>query len=50
MINEKKINAVNISQRKTLIRRKDIDALFEKQNPDYEIVIRPVEKTRYSQI
>lgn len=44
IINEKKINAVNISQRKTLIRRKDIDALFEKQNPDYEIVIRPVEK------
>lgn len=44
MINEKKINAVNISQRKTLIRRKDIDALFENQNPDFEIIIRPIEK------
>ena len=41
-----KINFHKLSERKTLIRRSDIDALFEKPEPAYEIVIRPVEKKK----
>lgn len=46
LINAKKINSYNFSERKTLIRRSDIDALFEKPQIGFEIVIRPVEKRK----
>ena len=46
LINDKKISSYNFSERKTLIRRSDIDALFEKLQIEFEVVIRPVEKRK----
>lgn len=50
LINIKTINAYNFSERKTLIRRCDINALFEKPEFGYEIVIRPIEKKEPAEI
>jgi excisionase family DNA binding protein len=47
IIGENKINAIKLSERKTIIKRTDIDVLFETPEPEYEIVIRKVEKIAY---
>lgn len=41
-----KINSLQLSPRKTLIRRADIESLFEQVEPAYEIVLRPIEKKK----
>lgn len=50
LINTKRINAYNFSERKTLIRRCDIDALFEKPQIGFEIVLRPIELRKQAEI
>lgn len=50
LINNKRINAYNFSKRKILIKRSDINALFEKPQIGFEIVIRPIEKTKQAEI
>lgn len=39
MINENKINAYNFTERKTIIKRSDIDLLFEKPKPHHQDII-----------
>ncbi|MFH7010820.1 helix-turn-helix domain-containing protein [Flavobacterium sp. FlaQc-52] len=46
LINTKRINAYNFSERKTLIRRCDINALFEKPQIGFEVVLRPIEQNK----
>lgn len=50
LINENKISAYNFSQRMTVIKRSEIDALFQFIEPNYEIVIRPKEKKKNAEI
>jgi excisionase family DNA binding protein len=50
LINAKKINAYNFSERKTLVKRSDINALFEVPQTGFEIVIRPIEKRKNAEI
>ncbi|WP_296151249.1 helix-turn-helix domain-containing protein [uncultured Flavobacterium sp.] len=50
LINTKRINAYNFSERKTLIRRSDIDALFDKPQIGFEVVIRPREQRKQVEI
>lgn len=50
LINTKRINAYNFSERKTLIRRCDIDALFEKPQIGFEIVLQPIELRKQAEI
>lgn len=50
LINTKRINAYNFSERKTLIRRCDINALFEKPQIGFEVVLRPKEQTKQAEI
>lgn len=47
---KKKMNAYNFSDRKTLIRRYDIDALFEKPDIGFEVVLRPIEQKKQAEI
>lgn len=50
LINTKRINAYNFSERKTLIRRCDINALFEKPQIGFEVVLRPIEQRKRAEI
>ncbi|MBZ4034213.1 helix-turn-helix domain-containing protein [Flavobacterium sp. 17A] len=50
LINTKGINAYNFSKRKTLIRPTDIDALFDKPQIGFEVVVRPVEQSKQAEI
>jgi len=50
LINTKRINAYNFSERKTLIRRCDINALFEKPQIGFEVVLRPIEQKKQTKI
>ncbi|WP_264550798.1 helix-turn-helix domain-containing protein [Flavobacterium sp. N2038] len=50
LINTKRINAYNFSERKTLIRRSDIDALFDKPQIGFEVVLRPTKQTKQAEI
>ena len=50
LISTKRINAYNFSERKTLIRRSDIDALFEKPQIGFEIVLQPTEQRKQAEI
>jgi excisionase family DNA binding protein len=49
-INSKRINAYNFSERKILIRRCDVNALFEKPQIGFEVVLRPTEKGKQAEI
>lgn len=46
ILTDRKIHCHKISDRKTRVRRADIDALFEQEEPAYEIVLRPVERKK----
>lgn len=50
LINTKRINAYNFSERKTLIRRCDINVLFEKPKIGFEVVLRPTEERKETKI
>jgi len=50
LINTKRINAYNFSERKTLIRRCDINVLFEKPQIGFEVVLRPLEQRKQAEI
>lgn len=50
LINQNKVIAYNFSERMTVIKRSDIDALFETPDPEFEIVIRRVEKKKQAEI
>lgn len=50
LINTKRINAYNFSERKTLIRRCDINVLFEKPQIGFEVVLRPIEQRKQAEI
>lgn len=50
LINTKRINAYNFSERKTLIRRCDINALFEIPQIGFEVVLRPIEQKTQTKI
>jgi excisionase family DNA binding protein len=50
LIQHNKIIAYNFSQRMTVIKRSDIDALFQIADPGYEIVLRPIEKDKQAEI
>nr|WP_315250716.1 helix-turn-helix domain-containing protein [uncultured Flavobacterium sp.] len=43
-------NWYNFSKRKTLIKRSEINALFEKLKIGFEVVIRPIEKSKQAEI
>jgi len=50
LINTKRINAYNFSERKTLIRRCDINALFENPKIEFEVVLRPIGQVKQAAI
>ena len=50
LINQNKIIAYNFSQRMTVIKRSELDALFQIIEPNYEIVLRPKEKKKNIEI
>lgn len=50
LIKQNKVIAYNFSERMTVIKRSDIDALFETPDPEFEIVIRRVEKKKQAEI
>ncbi|TGD59391.1 helix-turn-helix domain-containing protein [Flavobacterium humi] len=50
LINTKRINAHNFSKRKTLIRRSDIDVLFDQPRIGFEIVLQPTEQGKQAEI
>lgn len=50
LINAKTINTYNFSKRKILIKRSDINALFEVPQTGFEIVIRSIEKRKNDEI
>jgi excisionase family DNA binding protein len=50
LINAKTINTYNFSKRKTLIKKSDINALFDVPQTGFEIVIRPIEKRKNAEI
>lgn len=50
LINAKTINTYNLSKRKILIKRSDINALFEVPQTGFEIVIRSIEKRKNDEI
>ncbi|MFV8340726.1 helix-turn-helix domain-containing protein [Flavobacterium sp. LB3P21] len=50
LIKTKRINAYNFSERKTLIRRCDINVLFEKPQIGFEVVLRPIEQKKHAEI
>lgn len=50
LISDKKIKSYNFSKRKILIRRLDIDALFEKSEMGFEVVIHPIAEKKQTEI
>lgn len=50
LISQNKIIAYNFSERMTVVKRSELDALFQIIEPNYEIVIRPKERKKESNI